>query len=276
MVRPFLRALFVFTLFSEADGRASDTLTWSDDFNQPVGSAPDPTRWVYDLGAGGWGNNELQTYTASRENSSIVADPAALDGRALAIRAIRSANGAYTSARLKTEGKFATAFGRIEARLRLTRGRGVWPAFWMLGESKAKLGWPACGEIDIMEQLGHEPGRLHATLHGPGYSGAKGISGAIALPAGAALSDAYHIYAVDWSPKKITWSLDGRVYFVLTPSQLPTGTSWVFDAPMFLLLNLAVGGNWPGSPDATTSFPQTLLVDYVRVYGPPGHTRAQR
>ncbi|MDP3069216.1 MAG: glycoside hydrolase family 16 protein [Opitutaceae bacterium] len=248
-------------------GVAGPALIWSDDFNLPVGSAPDSARWVHDLGAGGWGNRELQTYTASRENSVIVADPGALDGRALAIHARRAPDGGYTSARLKTEGKFSVTYGRIEARMKLTRGRGVWPAFWMLGANKPAVGWPACGEIDIMEQVGHEPGKLHGTLHGPGYSGAKGLNGHTTLLSGASLSDAYHVYAVDWSPGKISWSLDGTVYLTRTPADLPAGTRWVFDSPQYLLLNLAVGGHWPGSPDATTVFPQTLLIDYVRVYG---------
>lgn len=247
-------------------GASGPAPVWSDEFNQPVGSAPDPARWVHDLGAGGWGNNELQTYTASRENSFIVADPAATDGRALALRALPTPGGGYTSARLKTEGKFSITYGRIEARMKLTRGRGVWPAFWMLGANKPAVGWPACGEIDIMEQVGHEPGKLHGTLHGPGYSGAKGLNAHTTLPSGAALSEAYHVYAVEWSPGKIAWSLDGTVYATRTPADLPPGARWVFDAPQFLLLNLAIGGNWPGSPDATTVFPQTLLIDYVRVF----------
>ncbi|MBL9188244.1 MAG: glycoside hydrolase family 16 protein [Opitutaceae bacterium] len=263
----FLRALALALLVGPLRGFAGPAPIWSDEFNQPVGTAPDPARWVYDLGAGGWGNRELQTYTDSRENSFIVADPAALDGRALAIRAVRTSTGGYTSARLKTEGKFSVTYGRIEARMKITRGRGVWPAFWMLGASKPAVGWPACGEIDIMEQVGHEPGKLHGTLHGPGYSGAKGLNGHTTLPSGASLSEAYHVYAVDWSPGKITWSLDGTVYFTRTPADLPAGARWVFDAPHYLLLNLAIGGNWPGPPDATTVLPQTLFVDYVRVYG---------
>lgn len=271
LLRVVHAALLAWPLF----GVASPAPVWSDEFNQPVGSAPDSARWVHDLGAGGWGNNELQTYTAARENSFITADPDALDGRALAIRAVRSASGGYTSARLKTEGKFVVTHGRVEARMKLTRGRGVWPAFWMLGASKPKVGWPACGEIDIIEQLGHEPEKLYGTLHGPGYSGANGISGATRLSPGAVLSDAYHVYAVDWSPIKIAWSLDGLIYFTCTPSQLPTGSRWVFDAPAYLLLNLAVGGNWPGYPDATTTFPQTLFVDYVRVYGRPSDSAAR-
>ncbi len=253
-------------LGATALGAAEPTLLWSDEFNQPAGAAPDPAKWVYDLGGGGWGNKELETYTDSRENSFVTTDPGALDGHALAIRAVKTASGGFTSARLKTLGKFAVTYGRIEARLKLTRGRGVWPAFWMLGNDFPKVSWPACGEIDIMEQLGHEPGRTHGTLHGPGYAGEKGPSAAFDLPGGASLSDAFHVFAVDWAPDKIEWSLDGTVYFRRTPADLPAGTRWVFDAPAFLLLNVAIGGNWPGNPDAATTFPQTLLVDYVRVY----------
>ncbi len=247
---------------------AAPALVWSDEFNQPENSAPDPAKWTHDLGATGWGNRELQRYTDQRANSRIVADPAALDGRALAITALRSASGEFTSARLKTQGKFAVTHGRIEARLKLPRGRGIWPAFWMLGESIARAGWPACGEIDIVELVGHEPARAHATLHGPGYSGEKGLSASTTLPAGETFGDRYRVFAVDWFPDRIEWSLDGKIFARRVAADLPAGSRWVFDAPMFLLLNLAVGGNWPGSPDATTEFPQTLLVDYVRIYAP--------
>jgi beta-glucanase (GH16 family) len=246
---------------------ATPTPIWSDEFDLPTGAAPDPAKWIYDLGGSGWGNNELETYTDARENSFITTDAGALDGRALAIRAVRTSTGSYTSARLKTLGKFAFTYGRIEARMKLPRGRGVWPAFWMLGDNIPQVGWPTCGEIDVMEQLGHDPGRVYGTIHGPGYSGGNGLGSSMVLRDGAALSDAYHVFAVDWAPDKIEWSLDGAVYFSRTAAQLPAGTRWVFDAPAFLLLNLAVGGNWPGNPDATTTFPQTLLVDYVRVYG---------
>lgn len=246
---------------------AVPTLVWSDEFNQPVGAAPDSTRWVHDVGAGGWGNNELQSYTDSRDNSYVAADDGALDRRALAISALRTPVGGYTSARLKTQGLFSVTYGRIEARIKLPRGRGLWSAFWTLGVNLPTATWPACGEIDIMEQLGHDPGRAIGTLHGPGYSGGSGPTASTTLPDGASLSDGYHVYAVDWAPDKIEWSLDGRIYFSRAPSQLPAGTRWVFDSPQFLLLNVAVGGNLPGSPDSNTTFPQSMLVDYVRVYG---------
>jgi len=244
----------------------SATLVWQDDFNQPLGSGPDPAKWVHDLGDNGWGNRELQNYTDSRENSFVAPDADAAHGRALVIRAVRTPEGGYTSARLKTHGRFATVYGRIEARLRLPRGQGIWPAFWMLGDNIEQVPWPACGEIDVMELIGHQPGTLYGTLHGPGYSGDQGLSKSTVLPGGATFNDAYHVFAVDWQPGRIDWLLDGRVYHSLTPASLPRGTRWVFDgAPFFLLLNFAVGGRWPGYPDATSVFPQEYRIDYVRV-----------
>ena len=245
----------------------SNSPLWQDEFNQPVGSGPDLTKWVHDLGDNGWGNKELQTYTDSRENSFVVADPEATDGRALVIKAVRGADGRYTSARLKTHGKFATGPARIEARLKLPQGQGIWPAFWTLGDNIESVPWPACGEIDVMEMIGHQPGTLYGTLHGPGYSGTHGLSKPIVLPDGGTFGDRYHVFAVDWKKDRIDWLLDGKVYHTLTPASLPAGSKWVFDGPPFyLLLNLAVGGLWPKYPDATTQFPQEYRIDYVRVY----------
>jgi beta-glucanase (GH16 family) len=246
---------------------ATPPLVWSDEFDQAEGTAPDPSKWNYDLGGGGWGNQELEVYTDARENSAIAADPDATDGKALAIRAVRTAAGGYTSARLKTQGLFTTTYGRVEARLKLPHGQGLWPAFWMLGNNIGVVGWPTCGEIDIMENLGQDPTRIYGTLHGPGYSGSQGLQGSYTLPGGQLFSDGYHVFAVDWSPGLIEWSVDGHVYHTRTPAMIPAGTQWVFNnAPFFLIMNFAVGGAWPGNPDATTSFPQTLYVDYVRVY----------
>ena len=240
---------------------------WQDEFNQPAGSGPDPAKWVYDVGDNGWGNKELQTYTTSRENSFVVDDPEATDGRALVIKALRTSASGYTSARLKTHGKFSTRFGRVEARLKLPKGQGVWPAFWMLGDDIDQVPWPACGEIDIVELIGHQPGTLYGTLHGPGYSGQHGLSKFTVLPAGAIFSDAYHVFAVDWKPGRIDWLLDGTVYHSRTAADLPSGAEWVFDRMAgFLLLNLAIGGVWPGYPNDTTVFPQEYRIDYIRVY----------
>lgn len=243
------------------------TPAWQDEFDQPVGTGPDPAKWVHDLGDNGWGNKELQTYTDSRTNSFVTADPAATDGRALVLKAVRTAGGGYTSARLKTHGRFATRHGRIEARLKLPRGQGIWPAFWMLGDNIDRVPWPACGEIDVVELCGHQPGTLYGTLHGPGYSAQHGLTQSTQLPGGATFSEAYHVFAVDWKPGRIDWLLDGKIYHARTPADLPAGAHWVFeDAAFFLLLNLAVGGLWPGYPDATTQLPQEFRIDYVRVY----------
>lgn len=243
---------------------------WQDEFNQPLGSGPDSAKWGHDLGATGWGNAELQEYTAARENSFVAADPAASHGRALVIRALRTADGRHTSARLTSQGRFSFRHGRVEARLKLPEGQGIWPACWMLGDGFGRVPWPACGEIDIMEVVGHRPGVLHGTLHGPGYSGRDGLTGTCTLPDGAKFSDAYHVFALDWRPGRIEWLLDGTVYHALTPAHLPAGARWVFDdTPFFLLLNLAVGGKWPGYPDGTTQFPQEFRIDYVRVWPRP-------
>lgn len=238
-------------------------LLWSDEFNGAALSRPDATKWTYDLGANGWGNNELEDYTDHAEN-------AFLDGEGhLVIRAKKDKTGHYTSARLKTEGLFSFTYGRVEARMKLPHGQGMWPAFWMLGADIGTAAWPECGELDILENLGREPSIAHGTIHGPGYSGKNSISAQYELPGSPALANDFHVYAADWSPNRIEFSVDEHVYATVTPAALPPGTKWVFDHPFFILLNLAVGGAWPRNPDATTSFPQDLTVDYVRVYDRP-------
>lgn len=238
---------------------AAPVLLAADEFDGPAGSAPNPGIWRYDLGAGGWGNAELQTYTDSRRN-------AALDGAGnLVITAHREADGSYSSARLKSESTYTAQYGRIEARIRIPRGQGIWPAFWMLGADIGQVGWPACGEIDVMENVGHEPGIVHGTVHGPGYSGAQGISAAYTNPSGAAFADDFHVYGVDWRPGSITWTVDGVAYRTVTRADVGSAP-WVFDKPFFVILNVAVGGNWPGSPDASTRFPQQMTIDWLRVH----------
>lgn len=235
-------------------------LTWSAEFNGPAGAAPDASKWTYDLGGGGWGNQELETYTNSTENVST-------DGKGhLIIRAVKTAPGKYTSARIKTQGKFTVEYGKIAGRMKIPRGQGMWPAFWMLGSDIESAGWPACGEIDVMENIGREPLLVHGTIHGPGYSGDKGIGHQYAVPARAALADGFHVYAVEWSPEGIRFLLDNHPYATVTPRDLPPGTHWVYNHPFFLLLNLAVGGKWPGNPDSSTQFPQELVIDWVRVW----------
>lgn len=241
-------------------------LIWADEFEQAHGSAPNGTNWVYDLGGGGWGNNELQTYTDRRVNSRTENGMLVIEARQEKFTGADGKEREFTSARLKTLGKQSWKYGRIEARMKLPRGQGIWPAFWMMGDDIKAVGWPRCGEIDIMEHIGKEPTQVHGTVHGPGYSGAGGIGKAHKLPDGKPVTDDFHTFAVDWEPNKITWLVDGNAYFTLTADKLPAGKKWVFDHPHFILLNLAVGGNWPGKPDSTTVFPQRLVVDYVRVY----------
>jgi beta-glucanase (GH16 family) len=236
-------------------------ITWQDEFNGAANSPIDASKWKFDIGGSGWGNNEQQYYTNSTSNVRQ-------DGQGnLAITARRE-NPAnyqchygtcqYTSGRILTADKFSQRYGRFEARIKVPKGQGIWPAFWMLGGNN----WPTTGEIDIMENVGYEPNTVHGTVHGPGYSGGEGIGGGRTI--GEPLSNTFHTYAVEWSPNLIVWFLDGSEYFRITPANLG-GDRWVFDHPFFMILNVAVGGNWPGYPDASTVFPQTMLVDYVRV-----------
>ncbi len=234
---------------------------WADEFDGAANSLPDPAKWTYDLGNNnGWGNNELQTYTNVAQNVR-------LDGAGHLIIHVERAGSGFTSARIKTQGLFAATYGRIESRIRIPSGQGIWPAFWMLGSSITSTGWPRCGEIDIMENVGREPSVNHGSIHGPGYSGGNAISGLFTLPGPARLADDFHVFAIQWAAGTITFSVDGAAYKTVTPGLLPAGASWVFDSPFFLILNVAVGGNFPGPPDATTQLPQDLIVDYVRVSG---------
>jgi beta-glucanase (GH16 family) len=256
------RALNCFLLLEGlAYGGSPWTQVWADEFNGPAHSAPDPSKWTFDLGASGWGNHELEDYTNSKDNVFV-------DGHGhLVIRAIQSASGKYTSGRIKTQGLYEVQFGKIEARIEIPRGQGFWPAFWMLGKdiSNPGVGWPQSGEIDVMENIGKEPSIVHGTVHGPGYSAAKGITAARSLAGGAPFAAKFHVYGVEWSADSIEFFVDGKAYAKVTHASLPAGAAWVFDKPFFLLLNLAIGGDWPGNPDSTTVFPQSMLVDWIRV-----------
>jgi beta-glucanase (GH16 family) len=234
------------------------TLIWQDEFD---GETIDPSRWEMEIGGHGWGNSEWQFYTDRPENARIEAGHLVIEARKEEF--VRRS---YTSARMKTQGLFAFTYGRAEARMKLPQGQGIWPAFWMLGENISEVPWPASGEIDIMEHIGREPSRVYGTVHGPGYSGSGGIGHYTSLPEGS-LYDEFHVFAVEWEPDEIRWYVDEQQFFTLTPAQVRG--EWVYDHPFFLLINLAVGGNWPGYPDDTTVFPQFLTVDYVRVYQQP-------
>lgn len=248
----------------DATPPAATELVWSDEFTGPAGQLPDAAKWRFDTGTD-WGNLQLEWDTNRAENCS-------LDGQGnLVFTARREAydTAEYTSARIKTKNLFERARGRFEARIDLPVGRGLWPAFWLLGNDIDRVGWPRCGEIDIMEYRGQFPATVVGTIHGPGYSGGNPVTRSYTLPQGT-LDTGFHVYAIDWDETSITWSLDGVIYHRATPSDLPGGTTWVFNHPFFIILNVAVGGRWVGSPDASTVFPQTMLVDYVRVYGVPG------
>ena len=234
-------------------------LEWSDEFNGEEGTLPDETKWTYDIGTGqnGWGNGELQRYTNNPENVS-------LDGKGnLVISAIKNTDGSYTSARIKTEGKFTKKFGRIEARIKTPSGQGVWPAFWMLGSDIDNVGWPQCGEIDIMEQNGKFSNLTHSTLHGPGYSGGNSITAAYGLQ-NARFDTDFNVYGVEWSQNQIDFFINGLLFKRMTPEDV-TG-EWVYNQPFYILLNLAVGGSYVGAPNEYTPFPGTMHIDYVRVY----------
>ncbi|BCM65488.1 MULTISPECIES: lectin [Streptomyces] len=242
---------------------AAAVTTFSDTFDGPAGAAVDSSKWTLETGDN-VNNHERQYYTSGTKN-------AALDGQGHLVITARKENPAgyqcwygscqYTSARLNTAGKFTAQYGHVEARMKIPRGQGMWPAFWMLG---TPVNWPDSGEIDVMENVGFEPSTVHGTIHGPGYSGSGGIGAGYTLPNGQAFADAFHTFAVDWAPDSITWSVDGNVYQRRTPADLG-GKTWVFNKPFFLILNLAVGGYWPGDPDGSTQFPQQLVVDSVSV-----------
>jgi beta-glucanase (GH16 family) len=234
---------------------------WSQEFDGAAGAAPDPSVWSHDLGGGGWGCDQLQSYTASPLNASITED-----GH-LRIVARPAEDGdpsqPITSARLVTRQRFTVHYGRIAARMRVPTGSGLWSAFWMLGQDIDQAGWPACGEIDVMEHVSSDPTAVHGTLHGPGYSGLRGGIGH-RHDHGAALSGDFHVYAVDWTPERVTWLLDDTPFNSLTPRDVPG--PWPFTQPFFLLLNLAVGGAWPGIHTDQPSLPASLDVDWIRVW----------
>lgn len=225
-----------------------------------IDGAPDPTVWDYDIGTGanGWGNQELQYYTSRTENVKV-------DNGVLLITARKESfeGSSYTSARLVTKDLFEQQYGRFEARIRLPWGKGIWPAFWMLGADIDENPWPGAGEIDIMEYRGQDPSVLIGSVHGPGYSAGEAISKEFVLE-NDRFDTGFHIFGIEWGPRYINFYVDDVLYNQITPDDVPG--EWVFDKPFYILMNLAVGGNFVGSPNEETEFPQTMLVDYVRVY----------
>lgn len=234
------------------------SLVMQDEFDED--GVPDSSIWTYDIGTGqdGWGNNELQFYTDATDNVKV-------ENGFLLITAKEESMGgaAYTSARLKTEGLFEQQYGRFETRMRLPYGQGMWPAFWMLGNNCDEVIWPACGEIDIMEYRGQEPSTVLGSVHGPGYSAGEAISKSYTLE-NDRFDTGFHIFGIEWAPDYINYYVDDVLYNQITPEDVPG--EWVFDKPFYLIMNLAVGGSFVGSPNEETTFPQTMLIDYVRVY----------
>lgn len=217
-----------------------------------------PSNWTYDLGGGGWGNGEAQHYTARLDNARVEGGNLVIEGRQ------EKYEGAYyTSARLKTQGRQSFQYGRLEARLKVPSGQGVWPAFWMLGADFNGRNWLDCGEIDIMEFIGKEPDLIMGTLHGPGYSGASGLSKWNRQKY--AIAENFHTYAVEWQAGQINWFYDGQKYHTVNKADVGEQT-WVGDRPFFIILNLAIGGQLAGPIGLKTTFPAQVLVDYVRVY----------
>ena len=248
-------------------------LTMSDDFDGAEGTPPDATMWTYDVGGDGWGNGQLEFNTDRVENVS-------LDGQGhLQIVALEESymGNDYTSGRIKTQVfvcddddkkcGFDQKYGRFEARIQLPEGQGLWPAFWMLGANVDEVPWPGCGEIDVMEYQGQRPKRVFGTLHGPGYSGGESISGDFELDGDETFADDFHVFAVDWDPGRIVFSVDGEVYHSVNSSSVPG--DWVFDHEFFVILNLAVGGTLGGPVGPDTVFPAKILIDYVRIFERP-------
>ncbi|MGA3081185.1 MAG: glycoside hydrolase family 16 protein [Terracidiphilus sp.] len=258
---------------------------WSDEFNGAAKQLPDPSRWTFDTGNNnGWGNQELEIYCSPNSGDTKECNPrrpnAFLDGSGhLVLRAERNAEGVWTSARITTRGLKTFQYGRIEARMKLPVGAGLWPAFWMLGANFDTVGWPAAGSVDLAENVsvssssdGLGPSRIRSSLHGPDYFKGSSLRHDLILPNGARVDDgSFHTYGIIWSPSMIQFYVDdpASIFFVADASKVPVGGEWVFDHPFYIFISLAVGGNWPGRPDATTPNPADVLVDYVRVYKIP-------
>lgn len=233
-------------------------LTWEDNFDGPTNISPDDSKWQFDIGTD-WGNQQLEFDTDRTKN-------VAYDGEGnLAITAHReNYNGStFTSGRISTEGLFSQKYGRFEARIKLPTGAGLWPAFWMLGDNFRSVGWPNCGEIDIMEYRGQEPSIVHGSVHGPNYSAGNAVTKKFSY-SNDRFDNGFHIFRIDWSADEIKYYVDDNLYQTIKKEDLPG--EWVFDHDFFIILNLAVGGSYVGPPNASTIFPQTMLVDYVKVY----------
>ncbi|MFK8055250.1 MAG: glycoside hydrolase family 16 protein [Saprospiraceae bacterium] len=265
--------LFLPACSSTEEVISSDAPIWQDEFNY-VG-APDTSKWAFDIGNWGWGNNELQAYTSLRQNSRVVDGKLIIEAHRLNPADDSFVPGAgrdsldeghYTSARLVTRGKQTWNRGRLEVRAKLPKGVGTWPAIWMLGEDIAEVGWPLCGEIDIMEQVGYDPDTLVATVHTQAFNHMIGNqhSSRVELKE---MSEEFHTYQLDWKADSVRIGVDGTYYYTYHKPDTATRSSWPFDVEHYLLLNIAVGGNWGGHQGVdTTIWPQRMEIDWVRMY----------
>jgi beta-glucanase (GH16 family) len=230
------------------------TLSWSDEFD---GGTLDPTKWTVDTGDS-FGTGQEDYDTARLQNISLSGGNLVLTTRQ------ESYSGAsFTSGRIETSSTFSQAYGRFEARIQLPQGQGMWPAFWLLGDDYQTSGWPACGEIDIMECRGAAPSTVLGSIHGPG---GDSYTEGFTLQDGTTFADGFHVFALEWVPGELRWYVDDQLYETQAADLLPASQTWVFDHPFFIILDLAVGGDFGGSVSASTTFPQSMLVDYVRVY----------
>jgi beta-glucanase (GH16 family) len=237
-------------------------LVWGDEFDGPQGAPPDSNKWTAEIGGGGWGNQQLE-YDTNNQN-------AYQDGRGNLVLEAQKDNSAryqcwygscqYTSAHISTRGHFSFTYGLLKARIKIPYGQGIWSAFWLLGDNCITVGWPACGEIDVMENISKEPNIIHGTVHGPGY-----FSGSYRLQDGI-FADNFHVFTLQWDPSHLYFFVDGMNYATLDRTNLTNQAYWVYDHPFNIILNLPVGGVWPGSPNSTTIFPQKMYISYIRLY----------
>jgi beta-glucanase (GH16 family) len=260
------------------------TLAWSDEFDGPNGSAPDSTKWVYDIGwgDGGWGNNELEYYTSGRDNSFLQGGSLVIEARTDDLQPSMVCGSSpcnYTSARMKTLGTFSQQYGRFEARIKIPTGSGMWPAFWMMGTDFPTVDWPACGEIDVMENWGSDGTVIAGTTHDPGANSENGISGEYTFSSLTTVANDYHVYAIEWDVNAVKFFVDTTEYHCVRKPSAPSSScgaisgtvanaphTWPFDKPFFMLLNLAIDSSSDNRPNSSTKFPAQMLVDYVRVY----------
>jgi beta-glucanase (GH16 family) len=235
------------------------TLVWGDEFS---GTSLNVNDWNYEIGngSGGWGNNELEYYTNSTKNAFVSNGNLIIEARKESISGFN-----YSSARLTTANKKSFTYGRIDIRAKLPKTKGIWPALWMLGNNITTVSWPACGEIDIMELLGQEPSKSYGTLHYGASSATHGSKGSFYILSGSTFYDQFHVFSMEWVQDQIKLYIDNNLFLTVTRADLGSNP-YPFNAPFFFIFNVAVGGNWPGSPDGTTTFPQRMIVDYVRVF----------